>query len=177
MTYEQVVAKVKAKYENVDASSVDGTLAIQVNLVGKNVEGIFYIEAKDGKVNVEPYDYHDNKAVVTVAPTNLLKILDGKLNPVIAYTTGKVSVLLSNIRTNENSGKSVAFPAVFLLYFFIFPNRSSARRCYKKCPKRPLIKIQCRKGISPLRQGRLPAHTKCGGNIRGADRKENCESL
>lgn len=92
MTYEQVVAKVKAKYENVDAAAVNGTLAIQVNLVGKNVEGIFYIEAKDGKVNVEPYDYHDNKAVVTVAPTNLLKILDGKLNPVIAYTTGKVAV-------------------------------------------------------------------------------------
>lgn len=92
MTYEQVVAKVKAKYAGADASSVAGTLAIQVNLAGKNVEGIFYIEAKDGKVNVEPYDYHDNKAVVTVAPTNLLKILDGKMNPVIAYTTGKVSV-------------------------------------------------------------------------------------
>ena len=41
MTYEQVVAKVKAKYANADASSVDGTLAIQVNLVGKNVEGVF----------------------------------------------------------------------------------------------------------------------------------------
>ena len=92
MTYEQVVAKVKAKYAEADASSVEGTLAIQVNLVGKNVEGIFYIEAKDGKVNVEPHDYHDNRAVVTVAPTNLLKILDGKLNPVIAYTTGKVSI-------------------------------------------------------------------------------------
>lgn len=92
MTYEQVVAKVKAKYADVDASSVDGTLAIQVNLVGKNVEGIFYIEAKDGKVNVEPYDYHDNKAIITVNPTNLMKILDGKTDPVIAYTTGKVSV-------------------------------------------------------------------------------------
>jgi len=92
MTYEQVVAKVKAKYADVDASSVDGTLAIQVNLVGKNVEGIFYIEAKDGKVNVEPYDYHDNKAIITVNPTNLMKILDGKADPVIAYTTGKVSV-------------------------------------------------------------------------------------
>ena len=92
MTYEQVVAKVKAKYADVDASSVQGTVAIQVNLVGKNVEGIFYIEAIDGKVNVEPYDYHDNKAIVTVNPTNLLKILDGKMNPVIAYTTGKVAV-------------------------------------------------------------------------------------
>ncbi len=92
MTYEQVVAKVKAKYADADASSVDGTVAIQVNLVGKNVEGIFYIEAKDGKVNVEPYDYHDNKAIVTVNPTNLMKILDGKTDPVIAYTTGKVAV-------------------------------------------------------------------------------------
>lgn len=92
MTYEQIVAKVKAKYENVDASSVEGTCAIQINLLGKNVEGVFYIEAKDGCVHVEPYDYHDNQAVVTVAPTNLMKILDKKLDPVIAYTTGKVSV-------------------------------------------------------------------------------------
>ena len=92
MTYEQIVSKVKAKYADADASSLSGTVAIQINLTGKNVEGIFYIEAKDGKVNVEPYDYHDNKAIVTVAPTNLLKILDGKLKPAIAYTTGRVSV-------------------------------------------------------------------------------------
>lgn len=92
MTYEQIVSKVKAKYADADASSLSGTVAIQINLTGKNVEGIFYIEAKDGKVNVEPYDYHDNKAIVTVAPTNLLKILDGKLKPAIAYITGRVSV-------------------------------------------------------------------------------------
>lgn len=92
MTYQQLVAKVKAKYADVDASSVAGTVAIQINLTGKNTEGVFYIEAKDGKVNVEPYDYHDNKAIVTVNPTNLMKILDGKMNPVIAYTTGKVAV-------------------------------------------------------------------------------------
>ena len=92
MTYEQIVSKVKAKYADADASSLSGTVAIQINLTGKNVEGIFYIEAKDGKVNVEPYDYHDNKAIVTVAPTNLLMKLDGKLKPAIAYTTGRVSV-------------------------------------------------------------------------------------
>ena len=92
MTYEQIVSKVKAKYADADASSLSETVAIQINLTGKNVEGIFYIEAKDGKVNVEPYDYHDNKAIVTVAPTNLLKILDGKLKPAIAYTIGRVSV-------------------------------------------------------------------------------------
>ncbi len=92
MTYEQVVSKVKAKYSDIDASSIEGTQAIQINLSGKNTEGIFYIEVKDGKVNVEPYDYHDNWAVVTVNPTNLFKILDGKLDPVTAYTAGKVSI-------------------------------------------------------------------------------------
>ncbi|MBE6827279.1 MAG: SCP2 sterol-binding domain-containing protein [Ruminococcaceae bacterium] len=92
MTYEQVVAKVKAKFADADASSIEGTQAIQINLEGKNVEGIFYIEAKDGKVNVEPYDYHDNWATVTIAPTNLLKILDGKLDPAAAYAADKVVI-------------------------------------------------------------------------------------
>lgn len=92
MTYEQIVAKVKAKFENADASKIEGTQAIQINLAGKNVEGIFYIEAKDGQVNVEPYDYHDNWATVTVNPTNLMKILDGKMDPAAAYASDKVAV-------------------------------------------------------------------------------------
>lgn len=92
MTYEQIVEKVRDKFDGCDTSSIEGTQAIQINLAGKNAEGVFYIEVKDGKVNVEPYDYHDNWATVTVAPTNLMKLLDGKMNPVTAYTTGKVSV-------------------------------------------------------------------------------------
>ncbi len=92
MTYEQIVEKVREKFDGCDTSSIEGTQAIQINLAGKNAEGVFYIEVKDGKVNVEPYDYHDNWATVTVAPTNLMKLLDGKMNPVTAYTTGKVSV-------------------------------------------------------------------------------------
>lgn len=92
MTYEQVVAKVKDKFAEADASAIDGVVALQVNLEGKNVNGIFYIEVKDHKVNVEPYDYHDRNALVTVNPTNLLKLLDGKLDPVEAYTKGKVTV-------------------------------------------------------------------------------------
>lgn len=92
MTYEQIVAKVKDKFSDADASAVDGVVAIQINLEGKNINGIFYIEVKDHRVNVEPYDYYDRNAVVTVNPTNLMKLLDGKLNPVEAYTAGKVLV-------------------------------------------------------------------------------------
>ena len=92
MTYEQIVEKVRAKYQDADVSAIEGTQAIQINLAGKNAEGIFYIEVKDGKVNVEPYDYHDNWATVTVAPTNLFKILDGKMDAAAAYTSGKVEI-------------------------------------------------------------------------------------
>lgn len=92
MTYEQVVAKVKAKFTDVDASGIDGVVALQINLEGKNVNGIFYIEVKDHNVNVEPYEYYDRHAIVTVNPTNLLKLIDGKLDPVEAYTKGKVTV-------------------------------------------------------------------------------------
>ena len=92
MTYEQVVAKVNTKFTSVDASAIDGVVALQINLEGKNVNGIFYIEVKDHNVNVEPYEYYDRHAIVTVNPTNLMKLLDGKLDPVEAYTKGKVTV-------------------------------------------------------------------------------------
>ena len=92
MTYEQVVAKVKAKFTDVDASAVDGVVALQINIEGKNVNGIFYIEVKNHNVNVEPYEYYDRNAIVTVNPTNLMKLLEGKLDPIEAYNKGKVTI-------------------------------------------------------------------------------------
>ena len=50
MTYESVVQAARKKFLDTDVSSVQGTLAFQINLIGK-VEGIFYIEIKDGRVN------------------------------------------------------------------------------------------------------------------------------
>lgn len=92
MTYEQVVAKVKDTFANADASKIDGTVALQINLEGKNTSGIFYIEVKDHNVNVEPYDYHDRNALVTVNPTNMLKLVDGKLTLANALKTAKVVI-------------------------------------------------------------------------------------
>ena len=92
MTYEQVLAKVKAKFADADASAVDGVVALQINLEGKNANGIFYIEVEDHSVNVEPYEYYDRHAIVTVNPTNLMKLVDGKLDPIEAYNNGKVAV-------------------------------------------------------------------------------------
>lgn len=92
MTYEQVVSKVKSKFAKADASGIDGVVALQINLEGKNVNGIFYIEVKDHKVSVEPYEYYDRHAIVTANPTNLLKLVEGKLAPIEAYNKGKVVI-------------------------------------------------------------------------------------
>lgn len=91
MTYESIVETVRNRFKNVDVSSVPGTLAYQFNVEGK-VNGIFYVEIKDGKVNVEPYEYYDRNAIIIMNGTNFIKLINGKLDPVIAFTTGKLKV-------------------------------------------------------------------------------------
>ena len=88
MTYESIVAAVRKKLSKADVSSIPGTLAFQVDVEGK-AEGIFYIEIKDGQLHVEPYDYHDRNARLIINGTNLMKLVNGKLDPVLAFTTGK----------------------------------------------------------------------------------------
>lgn len=90
MTFDEIMKKVKDMAANVDASGTD-FLAVQVNLTGKS-GGVFYVEVKDGKVSAEPYDYHDRSCAISIEPTNFVKLMDGKLDPVIAYTTGKLKV-------------------------------------------------------------------------------------
>ena len=91
MTYESIVAAVRKKLSKADVSSIPGTLAFQVDVEG-NAEGIFYIEIKDGQLHVEPYDYHDRNARLIINGTNLMKLVNGKLDPVLAFTTGKLKV-------------------------------------------------------------------------------------
>ncbi|MCD7723702.1 MAG: SCP2 sterol-binding domain-containing protein [Clostridiales bacterium] len=91
MTYESLVNTVRNKFKGADVSSVSGTLAYQFNVTGK-AEGIFYVEIKDGSVNVEPYEYYDRNAIITINGTNLIKLINGKLDPVLAFTTGKLKV-------------------------------------------------------------------------------------
>lgn len=91
MTYEKLVETVRNKFSDTDVSSVSGTLAYQFNIVGK-VQGIFYVEIKDGKVNVEPYEYYDRNAILIINATNLINLINGKLDPVVAFTTGKLKV-------------------------------------------------------------------------------------
>ncbi len=90
MTFNELVDKVRDIAGKADVSDKD-FLAVQVNITGKN-SGVFYVEVKDHRISVEPYEYNDRNCAVTMSMTDFNKLLDGKLDPVLAFTTKKLKV-------------------------------------------------------------------------------------
>ena len=91
MTYEEFFNKYKNEFDGTDVSNVNEHLAYQFNIVGE-AEGIFYVEVKDGQLFIEPYDYNDRDALFIATADVFQEIADGKLDPVHAFTTGKLKV-------------------------------------------------------------------------------------
>lgn len=91
MTYEEVFTKAKELFMKNDVSGVQEHLAYQFNITGEG-EGAFYAEVKDGELYVEPYEYYDRDAIFICSADTLLKLASGKLDPVLAFTLGKLKV-------------------------------------------------------------------------------------
>ncbi len=100
MKFDELVTKVRGMAEKVDASGKD-FLAVQVNITGKD-SGVFYVEVTDGQISVEHYEYNDRQCAITISMADFNKLLDGKLDPVLAFTTGKLKV-------DGDVGKAVEF--------------------------------------------------------------------
>ena len=91
MTYETVFEEIKTIFTKADVSGIKEHLAYQFNITGEG-EGTFYAEVSDGKLAVEPYDYNDRDALFTCSADTLLKIAKGKMDPIAAFTLGKLKV-------------------------------------------------------------------------------------
>ena len=91
MTYEELFQKVKDMFSKADVSGIKEHLAFQFNITGEG-EGAFYAEVKDGVLSIEPYEYYDRDAIFICSADTLLKSAAGKLDPVFAFTTGKLKV-------------------------------------------------------------------------------------
>ena len=91
MMYEEFFQEVRETLIDADVSGIKEHLAYQFNITGEE-SGSFYVEVKDGKLYVEPYDYHDRDATFTASAENLMKIAEGKLDPVFAVTMKKLKV-------------------------------------------------------------------------------------
>lgn len=91
MTYAEYFEGVKAKFAGVDVSDITEHLAYQFNVTGEE-NGSFYMEIKEGKLIIEPYEYLDRDAMFTASAEVFNKIVDGKSDPVIAFTMKKLKV-------------------------------------------------------------------------------------
>lgn len=91
MTYEQVFEKAKTIFMKADISEIKEHLAFQFNITGEG-EGAFYAEVRDGALSVEPYEYFDRDAIFICTADTLFKIAEGKLDPILAFTLGKLKV-------------------------------------------------------------------------------------
>ncbi len=91
MTYAEFFSEIKGKFMEADVSDILEHLAYQFNITGE-AHGIFYVEVKEGKLYVEPYEYFDRDAMFIGSAETFLKIADGKLDPVLAFTLQKLKV-------------------------------------------------------------------------------------
>lgn len=91
MTYEELVDTIRKAGESADASSIKEHVAFQFNITGE-ASGAFYLEIENGNIHIEPYEYYDRNALITGSAETIIKIMQGKLDPVLAFTLQKIKV-------------------------------------------------------------------------------------
>ncbi|MDE7178575.1 MAG: SCP2 sterol-binding domain-containing protein [Lachnospiraceae bacterium] len=92
MTYADFFYDIKGRFMGADVSDIHEHLAFEFNIEDEEAGGAFYVEVKDGQLYVEPYEYYDRDAKFICAPEVLIKIAEGEMDPVWAFTTQKLKV-------------------------------------------------------------------------------------
>ncbi len=91
MTFEEIFSAVQNTLNGADASKIKERVVYQFTITGEG-EGKFYGEIENGNINLQPYDYIDCDAELIASGDTLIKILNGKTDPVVAFTLGKLKV-------------------------------------------------------------------------------------
>ena len=92
MTYADFFYEIKNKFMGADVSDIHEHLAFQFDIEDEECGGIFYVEVKEGQLFVEPYEYYDRDAKFIASPDTFVKISEGKLDPIVAFTAQKLKV-------------------------------------------------------------------------------------
>ena len=90
MALQDVINEVREKTATFDARSYNGFLAVQVTL--RDSDEPFYVEIRDGKLSVEPYEYNDRQANLIVSSLDFTKMINKKLSTTKAVTTEKLTI-------------------------------------------------------------------------------------
>ena len=88
MKFETVLKKARAMAEKADISGID-FMAVQINIEGED-PGVFYVEVKDGRISVEPYEYYDRQCSITLNANDFDRLIKGTIDPVKAFDEGRI---------------------------------------------------------------------------------------
>ena len=91
MTYSEYFASVKTQFMGADVSDITEHLAFQFNITGE-ASGNFYVEVKDGKLYIEPYEYYDRDALFIGTAELFTAIIKGEKDPVAEFLCHKLKV-------------------------------------------------------------------------------------
>lgn len=91
MTFESLFATIKEKIEFADARDIRGHVALEFQVRGE-AQGMFFVEITNGRIRIEPYNYHDRDVSFAADAGTYLEILNGELNPMIAFAVGRIKV-------------------------------------------------------------------------------------
>ncbi len=92
MYFEEAFGKIKTSLQKTKVKASDNHFAIQVRMTDYDCGGTFYIEQKEGKFYVEPYNYFDFDADVEASFKDIKDIADGKLDMKKAVDDGKLII-------------------------------------------------------------------------------------
>ncbi|MCD7807343.1 MAG: SCP2 sterol-binding domain-containing protein [Lachnospiraceae bacterium] len=90
ITFEEVFPQIKERLEQQEIATAPGRMAFEFHFT--DLKGVFYLEADNGKIHVEPYDYYDKNGVFTASAATYQALIDGSLTPVTAFAAGRLKV-------------------------------------------------------------------------------------
>lgn len=91
MSYEEIINFAKANLKKTVSKNSAENTAVEFNIYGEG-EGAFYIEIKDGKVSLEPYEYYDRDAKIIITANELEKIISREKTPDESFSEGSLTV-------------------------------------------------------------------------------------
>lgn len=106
MDFQELIYQIRVAYENADARSIFEHVVIQFHVSG-DLEGSFYIEVAERSICIEPYEYNQPDAVVSITTEVIKELLKKKISTIEVLNRKMVDVEgnIDKIRLLQNISK------------------------------------------------------------------------
>ena len=92
MTFEELYTKIKNYFEDKHFDNFgQGVYSYEFNVTGDG-EGKFYIEVRDGSLDIQPKNYKNSLCALSISSGNLCRLIERAISPSAAYSTGRLTI-------------------------------------------------------------------------------------